>query len=359
MNVLDYLDWRGDLSFDVSPFNEVDNFILSQTVNLDYSGIVPEDGPEVLLSAAVSAYIEKYGEEGNNTDLVTAREAWPMIRKMASSRRFQSFRLSGYQNIVVDDINEQFSGLTLRLPGMFAFIAFKGTDDTIAGWREDCCMAFTDEIPAREDALRFVTEAAARFSEPLYIGGHSKGGNLAVYAAAKAPYDVKKRIVHVYSNDGPGFDRSFFETEEYMLIRSRVTLIMPKWSIIGAIFEQDCEQIVVECSRQGILAHNGFTWEVLGTEFVRAGSLVKSSRAFRLGMNRALRDLSREEKREFTSNMFGALTVTGARTITDLTRLKPREVLRIGKEFRNHREILIVFSRIFQESAHEYRAVED
>ncbi|MBQ6551766.1 MAG: DUF2974 domain-containing protein [Lachnospiraceae bacterium] len=359
MNLLDYLDWRGDLSFDVSPFNEVDNLILCMTVNLDYSGIVPEEGPGVLITDAVNAYLEKFGEKGDRPGVLMPKEVWPMVRKMAASRRFESLRLSSYKSIIVDDINEQFAGLTLTMPGRFAYVSFQGTDDTIAGWKEDCCMAFTDEIPAQKDAAEYLTEAASRVSEPLYVGGHSKGGNLAVYAAAKVPNDVKKRILRVYSNDGPGFDRSFFETDEYMLIRNRVTLIMPKWSIIGAIFEQDCDQVVVECSRQGIMAHSGYTWEVLGTQFVRAASLVKSSRAFRLGMNRALRDLSREEKRAFTSNMFGALTVTGARTITDLTRLKPREVLRIGKEFRNHREILIVFSRIFQESAHEYRAVED
>ena len=355
MNVMNYLDWRGDLSFDVSPFNEVDNFILSQIVNLDYTGLIPKDGTQVLFSAVVSAYLEKYGEDGNYTGVVMAKQSWPMVRKLAATRRFESLRASSYENIVVDDINEQFSALTLTVPGQFSYIAFKGTDDTIAGWKEDCCMAFMDRIEAREDALRYLQEAAERVSEPLILGGHSKGGNLAVYAAAKAPYAVKKRIRHVYSNDGPGFDESFFKTEDYMLIRSRVTLIMPKCSIIGAIFEQDCEQVIVECGRQGIMAHNGFTWEVLGTQFVRAEALVKSSRAFRLGMHRALNGLTREQKRAFTDSMFDSLTVTGARTITDLTKLKPREALEIGHMLKDRREILIVISRIFQESIHGYR----
>ena len=355
MNVMDYLDWRGDLSFDVSPFNEVDNFILSQVVNLDYSGLIPEDGTPVPFSSVISAYYEKYGEDGNYTGLIMAKQSWPMVRKLVRTRRFETMRASAYENTVVDDINEQFSALTLTVPGQFTYVAYKGTDDTIAGWKEDCCMAFMDRIEAREDAVRYLMDTAGRVTEPLILGGHSKGGNLAVYAAAKAPYAVKKRILHVYSNDGPGFDESFFKTEDYMLIRSRVTLIMPKCSIIGAIFEQDCEQVIVECGKQGIMAHNGFTWEVLGTQFVRAGALVKSSRAFRLGMHRALNGLTKQQKREFTDSMFDSLTVTGARTITDLTKLKPREALEIGHMLRDRREILIVFSRIFQESVHEYR----
>ena len=355
MNIMNYLDWRGDLSFDVSPFNEVDNLILSLIVNLDYSGLIPEDGTQVLFSSVVSAYLEKYGEEGNYVGLMMTKKAWPMVRKLAGTRRFETLRASQYENIVVDDISEQFSALTLTVPGQFSYIAYKGTDDTIAGWKEDCCMAFMDKIEAREDALRYLQETAERVTEPLILGGHSKGGNLAVYAAAKAPYAVKKRIKHVYSNDGPGFDEDFFKTEDYMLVRNRVTLIMPKCSIIGAIFEQDCEQVIVECSRQGILAHNGFAWEVLGTQFVRADSLVKSSRAFRLGMHRALKGLTADQKREFTDSMFDSLTVTGARTITDLTKLKPREALEIGQKLRDRREILIVISRIFQESVLGYR----
>ena len=354
MNVLDYLDWRGDLSFDVSPFNEVDNLILAKTVDLGYEGLVPEDGSQVLFSSVISACREKYGEEGRDPGLMTSKLVWPMVKKLAESRRFEALRVSCFENIVVDDINEQFSAVTLTMPGQFSYIAYRGTDDTIAGWKEDCCMAFTEEIPAREDALRYLLETADRVTEPLILGGHSKGGNLAVYAAAKAPYSVKKRIRHIYSNDGPGFDEAFFQTDDYLLIRSRVTLIMPKCSIIGAIFEQDCEQVIVECSRQGILAHNPFTWEVLGTQFVRADALVKSSRAFRLGMHRALNGMTPEEKRQFTNSMFDSLTVTGARTITDLTRLKPREALEIGHMLRDRREILIVISRIFQESAHEY-----
>ena len=353
-NIMDYLNWRGDIPFDVSPFNEVDNLIFSELSYIHLAGLQPEDGRPVPLRAIIPPYLKKYGEGGNYMGKLLTGPYLELLKKVADSRRYENLWLTAGVNRIVADMNKQFSAFTYTVPGLFSYVAFRGTDDTIIGWREDCNMAFQDHIPAQEDAVQYLKESAAMVSEPLYVGGHSKGGNLAVYAAAKAPNEVKRRIRHIYSNDGPGFDRSFFETEEYMLIRNRVTLIMPKCSIIGAIFDQDCEQRIVECDRQGVMAHDGFCWDVLGTDFVRADSLVKSSRAFQLGMNRALKGMTREEKREFTDSMFNALTVTGAKTITDLTKLRPKEALKIGQQFTNHREILIVFSRIFQESLHGY-----
>lgn len=214
-NILEYLDWRGDLTLLERPFNEVDNLILAEICYLDFSGFVPAgfQTQQVTLLDAASAYFAAHPE--TNMGVLVPDQIPVLVEHAAKTARFGDIRLLGYVNRIDEETQTQFSALTMLLPDGSAYVAFRGTDDTIVGWKEDFNMAFTPEIPAQKYAAEYLRQVSAALPfRPLLVGGHSKGGNLAVYAAVFCGQDVQKRILAVYNNDGPGFYSSLLSLPE-------------------------------------------------------------------------------------------------------------------------------------------------
>ena len=207
-NILDYLDWRGDLTLAERGFNEVDNLLMAELCFLDFSGIVPADfSAPVFLPDAMRQYDAARPQE---TMGVLVPEQIPELgHKMAASRRFSDLTLCAYVSRTDEETQTQFSALTILLPDKTAYIAFRGTDDTIVGWKEDFNLAFLPVVPAQKMAAEYLSAAAAALpSHPLRVGGHSKGGNLAVYSAVFCGEAVQNQLMRVYNNDGPGFRTS-------------------------------------------------------------------------------------------------------------------------------------------------------
>ena len=183
-NILDYLDWRGDLTLSERAFNEVDNLILAEICYLDLSGFAPAgfETQQVTLREAWDAYFAAHPT--TDMGVLVPAQIPVLVQKAAQTARFGSLRLLGYVNRIDEETQTQFSAMTMLLPDGSAYVAFRGTDDTIVGWKEDFNMAFTPEIPAQRYAADYLQQAAAALAfRPLLVGGHSKGGNLAVYAA--------------------------------------------------------------------------------------------------------------------------------------------------------------------------------
>lgn len=334
-NILDYLGWRGDLPFSLSPFNEVDNYIVTKIGTPDLSGVVPADRTEVSIAHAVKTYYELHGADGDKLGALASPDITPSFRALPETVRFAPLRLSCYVKRVVPELTEQFSALTIALPDGSHYISFRGTDDTLLAWKEDCLMAVEKAVRAQTDAVEYLARAAELHAGPLIVGGHSKGGNLAVYAAAMVPEAVQARIVAVYSNDGPGYRPDFLTCSGYLRIRDRVHTLLPQFSLVGMLLTQETNITVVKSSRPGIPAHDGFTWEVMGTRFVRCEELSRSSRAFKESVENALGSMDTDERREFIDEFFAALTATGAVTITELTEHKLRQALSVLRTLRN------------------------
>ena len=200
-NILDYLDWRGDLQISERGFNEVDNLLLAELCYLDFGGIVPPgfDAP-VPLQEAMRRY--DVLREHESMGVLVPDQIPELGRRMAASARFSGLLLCGYENKIDDETQTQFSALTLLLPDGTAYVAFRGTDDTIVGWKEDFNLAFLPVVPAQRMAVQYLQAAAAAFSErPLRVGGHSKGGNLAVYSAVFCSEAVQNQLMQVYNNE--------------------------------------------------------------------------------------------------------------------------------------------------------------
>lgn len=331
-NILDYLTWRGDVPFSISPPNEVDNYIHCKIGTLDLTGIVPEDGRYITLPQAVEAYFAAGGAE--KLGALSSPYIAPVIRRLPETERFREVMLTGYRQILDEKKTEQFSALTLRLPGGRHYVTFRGTDDTIVGWKEDCLLTVLDEIPAQRDAVNYLTWAASVYSGELAVGGHSKGGNLAVYAAAMADESVQERIGNIYNNDGPGFQEKILQTEGYQRIRPRIKTILSQNAMVGTLLWQDCDYTVVKSSEVLLGAHDGFTWETTPTGFVRCETLSPSARAFDHAMEEVLGGMNMAERQTFIEEFFGTLTATGAVTLSDLSARMLRETLRVARAVR-------------------------
>lgn len=354
-NAIDYIDWRGDLSFDVSPFNEVDNLLLCRLTSLDFTGIVPVDG-EMPLAEAARLYFERYGDEDRRLGVLLAPGSVTMVKRMLQSARFSRLVLADYENRVDERRELQFCAVTVLVPDGTAFVAFRGTDDTLVAWKEDFYMGSMRTVPAQEEAAAYLCRAAWRYEQPLRVGGHSKGGNLSVYAAMSAPEEVQARLLDVYNNDGPGFRDSVGGTEGYRRVKERIHTILPQYSLVGVLLKTDDDFEIVESCETGISAHNGFTWQVKGRRFVRCADFPFRTRVFSEAMRGWTEDLSYDERRELTDLFFGALESTGARTLTDLTAQKLRKAAAVTRELLSREENRAMLADKFELLLREYIA---
>lgn len=320
-NLIDYLNWRGDLSLEQSPFNEVDNLLLAELSFLDFTGIVGDVGQEegVELRQAVDAYFRQRQGQTISMGVLVPDLILSMAEKMALSTRFAHMLLYGYRACLDPQAESQFAALTIDTGDGCLFLSFRGTDDTIVGWKEDFNMTFLPTVPSQTMALAYLQDVAAAFPRrKLRLGGHSKGGNLTVYAAVHCDAKIQRRIVNAYNNDGPGFKESLLEQPEYQAVRDRILSIVPQSSVVGMLLEHDDNYIVVQSSQQGIYQHDGFTWEVLGTRFVYVDELSLEGRINDQAIRSFMDGLDDTQRAQFVDALFEVLGSTNAQTLSQL-----------------------------------------
>ena len=321
-NLMDYLDWRGDLTLDQDPFNEVDNLILAELSFVDFGGIVPPPGKgeSVPLCDAAEAFFRKYPQgEPIEMGVLVPDQIPEMLRKMARSHRFGHMGLSGFANWLDEGRGEQFAALTVETGDGRLYLSFRGTDDTLAGWQEDFYLAFMPEVPAQTMAVQYVRDMARQYPRrKLRLGGHSKGGNLAVYAAVQCPVAVQRRIESVWSNDGPGFHEDFLELPQHRRVAERIHSIVPKSSVVGMLLEHEEDYTVVDSDQLGLWQHDGFSWQVMGRSFVTLGKITRQAQLSDTTLRQWLRGMSPERREKFVDALFTVLKSSGAATLTDL-----------------------------------------
>ena len=320
--VYDYLTWRGDLTMRAAPFCEVDSLILSMFAYLDMQDIVPAPGEEGTLSvwAASKAFMERYPDpKKSKMGVLIPKDIVKMMRAMRSTKRFGTLKMSGYVNLIDPETELQFSAVTFLMADGTAIVTYRGTDDTLVGWKEDMNMCFLPVVPAQIKAVEYLKNVAKEHKGKLILTGHSKGGNLAVYAAVHSDAAVRERITAVYSNDGPGFGKNILDDPDYREIRPRICNLVPQSSVVGMLLEHD-ENFTVVKSRQksGFLQHNGLSWEILGNSFVHLKDVTSDSRKLDRTVNQWIRDMTPEQREEFAEAVYQLFSVDGAQTLTDL-----------------------------------------
>ena len=261
MELLDYLQWRNDVPLSVSPFNEVDNVIFSYLSYIDFRDLKEDWNGFFDLRDLFRDFCEKYSlEEIMNTGEFTER-APLLLQEMMEGERFSATKVGYYAEDFDKDKVKQFAALVFLLPDGRNYISFRGTDKTITGWKEDFLMSCQSETAGAKESVAYFNKIAPVLEGELILGGHSKGGNFAMYAAAFCEAEYKERIVQVYNNDGPGFREEVIQSPEFQEILPKISTIAPQSSIIGQLLSNPAKQHVIHSTAKGILQHDAMTWE--------------------------------------------------------------------------------------------------
>ncbi len=312
-NLLDYLAWRGDLPLDAVPLNDVDALIFARLSYVPFDGIAEE---RISLFEAAQRVLDTVCMA--DAPRACGKEDQQLLTQLLQSPRYADIMLDGYENIFDPVRQEQFAALTLHLPDGSASVAFRGTDGTLVGWKEDFNMSFSTFVPAQLDAVRYLTAAAARTQGSLYLSGHSKGGNLAVYAAAFCDSEIQKRIRGVRNFDGPGFTQQVISQTGFVRILPRVRTYLPKSSVVGMLLEHEEAFTIVESRSVGIYQHNVYLWEIKRGGFVELQQLSASSQLMDHAMKDWVAAMPAEDRGRVINGLYTALSATQAETVRDV-----------------------------------------
>ena len=319
-NMQDYLYWRGDIPFSTDPFNEVDNLILAQASYVDFDGIVPESGDDKIpIREVYNQYWLMHTKEEIMQRESFVKLAPFLLEPLAESRRFGNMKLSGYVNHINKDTQAQMSAVRFELDDGSVYVAFRGTDETLVGWKEDFNLSFMSQTEGQRLAVEYMK---ANFSDTnlwLRVGGHSKGGNFAVYASAFSGDAVNRQIMEVYTNDGPGFRKDILDREGYVRVLPKVVSILPEDSIVGVLLANEYENHIVKCSVKGPFQHDPMKWNVYGNHFEEAAKRSEVSQFVDKTMMEWLSGLTDKDRAIFTDSLFSSIDSTGARTLEDIS----------------------------------------
>lgn len=316
-NIMDYISWRGDLSFEQSQFNEVDNLILAcfSYVNLDgISAVTKQKG--IGLKKLTKEFMKLHTMKELEADKSFIRLAPFMMMEMAKSVRFGKCVVRNYVNDIVTEAEQQFAAMEIVLEDGTSYVSFRGTDDTIIGWKEDFNLS-TGVVPAQKRAIEYLQKISEHTDGMLRVGGHSKGGNLAIYGSVMCK-SAHEKILEIYSNDGPGFSREFQELPEMKEMMPKIIRIIPEYSIIGTLLEHEKEPVIVASSSKGLLQHDGFSWEVQGPALVRRDSLNKTALRFIEILHKWIDGMDTEQKRLLIEDLFATLQASGYENLSEV-----------------------------------------
>ena len=310
-NIFDYIQWR-DLSIEKVEFNEIDNLILARLSYFPLDGVV--NGEEEI---SITEAYEKY-EKLENKGRILQQEDTTLFPILAKSTRFGKMKLTNYINKIDPKQEKQFSAVTILMPDNTIYVAYRGTDNTIVGWKEDFNMSFSELVPAQTDAANYLNNIAYKYKNNIRVGGHSKGGNLAVYAAAFCDTEIQDRIINVYNNDGPGFHEDIINTEEYKRVINKVTTYIPQDSIFGMLLNHEEKYTIVQSNEKGLMEHDAYSWQVLGKKFVVLKEVTNESKFIDKTIKNWLKDLDMDTRQQVIDIVFEILNSTNSKTIQDL-----------------------------------------
>ncbi len=359
-NIISYLQTYGQESFQQRAFSGVDALILCQFSYLKFKGIIPgfdENGEMVtILDIWRSPNREKMFY-----DTRFEEENRALAEQLLLSDRFKKVRFGLFADFVSAEEKVQFSTLSCVLEDGSVKIIYRGTDESLVGWREDMDMALTYPVPGQEYSSRYLELAAGLFDGPLDIVGHSKGGNLAVYAAMNASDEVQERIGIIYNMDGPGFKKGVCQLELFEKIEPKIRKFIPRSSLVGMILENYGDYQVVDSTAVGLLQHFPCSWAVEGTDFAYLEKLDEPQRIINDSVREWIDCLSEEERREFVDTLFEVLEASGVSDLVEFTQDYKGCIGRMLTALQNQnpdkrRQAAGVVRRLFQISGQTFRS---
>ncbi len=340
-NIIDYV--LDELApFSEKPFSPVDSLVLSQLSYVDLKDLVPEKCSRrkaVKLSDLLKAehfqdMFEHVLEPESNRKLLFA---------LAASPRFRDLGVVGYTNAWDDKTEKQFAAVTFLLDKKSAYIAFRGTDNSLVGWKEDFNMAFQSPVPSQQDALGYLQTVARKCSGQLMVGGHSKGGNLAIYSAALCGRAIQDRISRVYSHDGPGFKKNAVDASKLDRIADRIDKTLPQSSIIGMLLENQERYTIVKSSRIGLLQHDPFSWIVEDDHFIQLDQLSAQAQLTDRTLHDWLASISDGQREKFVDTLFSIFEAA-----------QHKDLIELGSDWQNALPAMIESARAIDSTTRKF-----
>ena len=346
--IFDYLAWRGDIKFNKSEFNNIDNLIFAEISYVDFSDAFKQNDTMTLKEAVSKSFKDKKDED-IVLGLIVPQAIVKMTRLASSCNRFKNVKVSDYENIIKDDPSTQFSAMCFHIDNDTIYIAIRGTDDTLLGWQENLDMVANFPVPAQKLSLKYLEKIAKKYEDKkIYIGGQSKGGNLAFYAAMYAPKNIQDRIIMAYSNDGPGFIKSFIDNNKYEKIKDKLTLIIPQSCVVGLLFDLYYgKMIIVKSNQKGVKQHDSLSWQCLGASFVEAHELSKNALKLNDDIDKLLYKLSFDERKDLASSMYDFIKKVKKDTLIECQKDPFSLLTNLNKIPYKNRKVLTKFVTLF------------
>ena len=324
--IKDYLKFYKDISFEDVSFNEIDNILFSELSYLTWKDIVNKK--KIKLLDAINLYLDKNVIELNNNFLNGIKENIKIIK---DSKRYQDCYLFNFQKEVTD--KKQFGAISI-LFNRNLYISYEGTDNSISGWKENFEMCYTFPTKAMIDAINYINKINSNKYKNIYVGGHSKGGNLAVVASMYAKKGIKKKIKFIYNNDGPGLTNDIFNSKEFKEIESRIKLYIPGDSIVGSLLYQPKITKIVKSNNFSVFEHDCNSWEVFGTMFVETKQS-RGSKELKTRTINFLEEFDIDKRKEIIETIFLILEKNNIRYLEDFKKLNLDKLNKILNNIKN------------------------
>lgn len=320
-NMLDYIKEFGHVSFEERAFSEIDALVLTELEYLPLEKVVPSDenGENFVTVKEIAEYMQEHKQElFDENPMMITQERHEVSQVIADAPRFQSLKFFGVVSEWDKDTTKQFAAVTVEVEPSVRLVVFRGTDETLIGWKEDFLMTYSPLVAAQTDAKEYLAKQASLWDGDLMISGHSKGGNLAIYAAATQVEDVQLRIVDIFCFDSPGLYRSVLETKGYQNIVPLAMRYIPQDSLVGLMLESEVPYVIVKSNATGAMQHSAMTWEIEDGQFIKMEKLTKNSQLNDKTFKKWTESVSDEELELFWNVFFELLFSVGIDTVNDL-----------------------------------------
>jgi len=320
-NMLDYIKEFGHVSFEERAFSEIDALVLTELEYLPLEKVVPSDenGENFVTVKEIAEYMQEHKQElFDENPMMITQERHEVSQVIAEAPRFQSLKFFGVVSVWDKDTTKQFAAITVEVEPSVRLVVFRGTDDTLIGWKEDFLMTYSPLVAGQTDAKEYLAKQASLWDGDLMISGHSKGGNLAIYAAATQVEDVQLRIVDIFCFDSPGLYRSVLETKGYQNIVPLAMRYIPQDSLVGLMLESEVPYVIVKSNATGAMQHSAMTWEIEDGQFIKMEKLTKNSQLNDQTFKKWTESVSDEELELFWNVFFELLFSVGIDTVNDL-----------------------------------------
>ena len=310
-NILDYIKENGNITFQEEQFNEIDNLIFSRLSYLPFEDIKIEEKEtfETIANKLKDIEIKKFIMKNDKE----------LIKLVGKSNRYKDLLVTDYYFSRDDKKEKQFVAITIHLENDEIYISYGGTDDTLVGWKEDFNLSFMTHIPAQVEALKYIRRVSKKYNCKIHLGGHSKGGNLAVYAGIFCSKKVQDKIIDITNFDGPGFDKTVVENEKYKRILNKINTYIPQSSIFGRLLEHEEKYTIVTSDQYTFMQHDIFSWRINNQQIEKSDKVTAGSNFVNETVRNWLKTTSPKQREHFINTLYEIVTKTKAKTFKEFT----------------------------------------